>query len=56
MTIQQMSRRNARFPVPDPRGVFMADTLDEATSLVRAAICPHRLHVNAPPPKSVAFL
>jgi AraC-like DNA-binding protein len=56
MTIQQLNHRNARFPVPDPRSVLTADSLDEATSLVRAAICPHRLHVNAPPPKSVAFL
>jgi AraC-like DNA-binding protein len=56
MTIQHLSHRNAQFPVPDPRGVLTADTLDEATSLVRAAICPHRLHVNVPPPKSVAFL
>ena len=57
MTIQQqMSHRNGRFPVPDPRGVRTADSLDEATSMVGAAICPHRLHVNAPPTKSVAFL
>jgi AraC-like DNA-binding protein len=43
-------------PVPDPRGVLTADTLDEATSLVKAAICPHRLRVNEPPRKSLAFL
>ena len=45
-----------QFPVPDPRGVLTADTLDEATSLVRAAICPHRLRVNEPPQKSMVFL
>jgi AraC-like DNA-binding protein len=56
MTIQHLSHRNAQFPVPDPRGVLTADTLDEATSLVQAAICPHRLQVNVPPTKSVAFL
>jgi AraC-like DNA-binding protein len=56
MAIQPISLRNERFPVPDPLGVFTADTLDEATSLVGAAICPHRLHVNAPPRKSVSFL
>ncbi len=42
--------------MPDPRGVLTADTLDEATSLVRAAICPHRLRVNEPMRKSVLFL
>jgi len=47
---------NELMPVPDPRGVLTADTLDEATSLVRAAICPHRLRVNEPPRKSVVFL
>ncbi len=46
----------ARFPVPDPRAVVTADTLDEAVGLVRAAICPHRLTVLAPPRKSLAFL
>jgi AraC-like DNA-binding protein len=56
MAIQQISLRNERFPVPDPRGVLRADTLDEATSLVSSAICPHRLHVNEAPRKSVAFL
>jgi AraC-like DNA-binding protein len=45
-----------RLPVPDPRGAVTADTLDEATDLVRAAICPHRLHVNEAPRKSLAFL
>jgi AraC-like DNA-binding protein len=45
-----------RLPMPDPRGVVTADTLDEATSLVRAAICPHSLRVNDPPKKSLAFL
>ncbi len=44
------------FPVPDPRGVLTADTLDEATSLVRAALCPHRLRVLEPPRRSMAFL
>ncbi len=42
--------------MPDPRGVFTAATLDEATSLIRAAICPHRLRVNEAPRKGVAFL
>ncbi|HWX37455.1 MAG TPA: helix-turn-helix domain-containing protein [Steroidobacteraceae bacterium] len=56
VTIQALNHGGGRLPVPDPRGVFTADTLDEATSLVRAAICPHRLHVNEPPRKSVAFL
>src|ERR1700689_3191948 len=46
----------ARFPVPDPRGVVTADTLDEAVGLVRAAICPHRLSVLVPPKKSLAYL
>jgi AraC-like DNA-binding protein len=45
-----------RFPVPDPRAVVTADTLDEAAGLVRAAICPHRLSVLVPPRKSLAFL
>jgi AraC-like DNA-binding protein len=48
--------RAERMPVPDPRGVQTADTLDEATEIVRAAICPHRLRVNEPPRKSLAFL
>ncbi len=43
-------------PVPNPRAVVTADTLDEAARLVRAAICPHRLHVLVPPRKSLAFL
>jgi len=43
-------------PVPNPRAVVTADTLDEAAGLVRAAICPHRLHVLVPPRKSLAFL
>ncbi len=43
-------------PVPNPRAVLTADTLDEAAGLVRAAICPHRLHVLVPPTKSLAFL
>jgi AraC-like DNA-binding protein len=45
-----------RLPMPDPRGVLTADTLDEATSLVRAAICPHKLRVNEAPKKSLAVL
>jgi AraC-like DNA-binding protein len=45
-----------RLPMPDPRGVVTADSLDEATTLVRAAICPHRLRVNEQPKKSLAFL
>jgi AraC-like DNA-binding protein len=51
-----MNRATALMPVPDPRGVLTANTLDEATSLVRAAICPHRLRVNEPPRKSIVFL
>jgi AraC-like DNA-binding protein len=51
-----VNRATELMPVPDPRGVLTADTLDEATSLVRAAICPHRLRVNEPPRKSVVFL
>jgi AraC-like DNA-binding protein len=51
-----MNRGTELLPVPDPRGVLTADTLEEATSLVRAAICPHRLRVIEPPRKSVAFL
>ncbi len=43
-------------PVPDPRAVVTADTLDEATSLVKDAICPHRLRVLAPASRSLAFL
>lgn len=44
------------FPVPNPRGVVTADTLEEATGVVRAAICPHRLSVLTPPKKSLAYL
>ena len=51
-----LNRGTNLMPVPNPQGVQTADTLDEATSLVRAAICPHRLHVTEPPRKSVAFL
>jgi len=51
-----MNRGTALSPVPDPRGVLTADTLDEATSLVMAAICPHRLRVNEPPRRSIVFL
>jgi AraC-like DNA-binding protein len=43
-------------PMPDPRGVLTADTLDEANSLVREAICPHQLRVNEAPKKSLAVL
>jgi AraC-like DNA-binding protein len=50
------NRETELLPVPDPRGVLTADTLDEATTLVRAAICPHRLRVNEPPRKSMVFL
>jgi AraC-like DNA-binding protein len=56
LTVQVMNRTTELMPIPDPRGVLTADTLDEATSLVRAAICPHRLSVIEPPRKSVAFL
>jgi AraC-like DNA-binding protein len=47
---------SASLPIPDPRAVFTAATLDEATHLVRAAICPHRLRVLAPAAGGVAFL
>jgi hypothetical protein len=53
--LQAVNRGMDLFPVPDPRGVLTADTLDEATSLVRAAICPH-WQVNEPPRKSVVYL
>jgi AraC-like DNA-binding protein len=43
-------------PVPNPRAVVTADTLEEAAGLVNAAICPHRLHVHVPPRKGLAFL
>lgn len=56
MTVYPTNHGGERLPVPDPRGVVTADTLDEATGLVRAAICPHRLRVNEPPKKSLAFL
>ncbi len=56
MTLQAITPARVLSPIPDPRSVFTADTLDEATSLVRAAICPHRLKVIEPPRKSVAFL
>ncbi len=56
VTLQAITRGRELSPIPDPRGMFTADTLDEATSLVRAAICPHRLKVNEPPRRSVAFL
>ncbi len=45
-----------RFPVPDPRAVRAADSLDEAAHLVASAICPHRLRVNQRPRSSLAFL
>jgi AraC-binding-like domain len=35
---------------------MVADNLDEAAYLVGTAICPHRLRVNEPPRKSLAFL
>ncbi len=56
MDVEPNSSGAQQFPVPDPRGVLTADTLDEATDLVRAAICPHRLRVNEPPRKSMVFL
>ena len=56
MHLDPMNYGSALSPIPDPRSVLTADTLDEATSLVRAAICPHRLRVNEPPRKSVVFL
>jgi AraC-like DNA-binding protein len=51
-----MNPGSALSPIPDPRSVLTAETLDEATSLVRSALCPHRLRVNEPPRKSVVFL
>jgi AraC-like DNA-binding protein len=54
--LQPTSSGAAGFPVPNPRGVVTADTLDEATDLVRTAICPHRLSVLVPPKKSLAYL
>ncbi|HEV7610915.1 MAG TPA: AraC family transcriptional regulator [Steroidobacteraceae bacterium] len=56
MTVHSIGRGSELMPVPDPRGVLTADTLEEAASLVRAAICPHRLHVFEPPGKSLVFL
>ena len=56
MIAHALTRGPDLYPVPDPRGVLTADTLDEATSLVRTAICPHRLRVNEPPRKSVLYL
>lgn len=56
MAVHPITRGTELLPVPDPRGVLRADTLDEATSLVSAAICPHRLRVNEPPRKGVVFL
>jgi AraC-like DNA-binding protein len=56
VNLYPMSPGSVLSPVPDPRGVLTADTLDEATNLVRAAICPHRLRVNEAPRKSVVFL
>ena len=51
-----IDRRAERFPVPDPHRLMVADNLDEAAYLVGTAICPHRLRVNEPPRKSLAFL
>ncbi len=56
MRLHATSPGAAGFPVPDPRAIVTADTLDEATGLVRAAICPHRLSVLTPPRKSLAYL
>jgi AraC-like DNA-binding protein len=42
--------------VPDPRAILTGGTLDEAASLVRDAICPHRLRAPAPAGASLAFL
>ncbi len=56
VNLHSSSHETRPFPVPDPRGVVAADTLDEATHLVRNAICPHRLRVHEPPRKSLAFL
>ena len=56
MTLHPTEHGAEWMPVPDPRGVITTGTLDEATHLVRAAICPHRLRVNAQPRKSLAFL
>ena len=56
LTVYPANHTSERMPMPDPRGVLTADTLYEATSLVRAAICPHHLRVNEPPKKSLAVL
>jgi hypothetical protein len=39
-----MTRATDLYPVPDPRGVLTADTLDEATSLVRR--CSRRIETR----------
>jgi AraC-like DNA-binding protein len=54
--ISQPVNQTEGVPVPDPRAVVTADTLDEAASLVKDAICPHRLRVLAPTSRSLAFL
>jgi AraC-like DNA-binding protein len=56
LTVYPANHVSEHMPMPDPRGVVTADTLDEATSLVRAAICPHQLRVNEPPKRSLAIL
>ena len=56
MNLHPIDRRAERFPVPDPHRLLVADNLDEAAYLVGSAICPHRLRVNEPPRKSLAFL
>ena len=56
MNLHPIDRRAERFPVPDPHRLMVADNLDEAAYLVGTAICPHRLRVNEPPRKSLAFL
>jgi AraC-like DNA-binding protein len=54
--ISQPVHQTPGIPVPDPRAVVTADTLDEAASLVRDAICPHRLRVPAPAGRGLAYL
>lgn len=43
-------------PIPNPRGAVTSTSLEEAVSLVSEAICPHRLRMNQPASKGMAFL
>ena len=56
MTLPLTALESERWPVPDPRGIVTADTLEEAACRVQAAICPHRLRVSQRPGKSLAYL